>query len=46
MQPDIAYSLRVSDLSETVDNLIAPLCTADNGDSYTGGLKLEFMQSE
>jgi hypothetical protein len=46
MQPDIAYSLRVGDLSETVDNLIAPLCTADNGDSFTGGLKLEFMQSE
>ncbi len=46
MLADVTYSLRVSDLSATVDNLIAPTCPGDDGEDYVGGLRLEFRQSE
>lgn len=46
MSADVTYSLRVSDLSATVDNLIAPTCPGDDGEETVGGLRLEFRQSE
>ncbi len=44
MEPGVVYSLRVSDLSETINGLSAPSCNADGGPAFTGGLRLEFSQ--
>ena len=45
MSADVIYSLRVSDLSATVDGLTAPTCTGET-ETYLGGLRLEFKQTE
>lgn len=43
MTPGVTYSLRVGS-SETLNDLIAPQCTAADGGTFTGGIKLVFGQ--
>jgi len=43
MSPGVTYSLRVGS-SQTISDLAAPECSADNGSSYTGGIRLVFGQ--
>ena len=45
MSAEVIYSLRVSDLSQTLDGLIAPSCTTDD-EPYLGGLRLVFKQTQ
>lgn len=43
MTPGVTYSLRVGS-SETLNDLTAPQCTASDGSTFTGGVKLVFGQ--
>lgn len=43
MSADVIYSLRVSDMSQTMNGLSAPACPTD-GEPYLGGLRLIFKQ--
>lgn len=44
MQADTAYSVQIASGGVPVSDLRPPLCTATNGASYTGGLRLTFRQ--
>ncbi len=44
MQEGINYSLRIASGGEPVFNLIAPTCTAANGETFLGVWILEFLQ--
>lgn len=44
MQAGVVYSLRVGELSETLNGLSAPECTPQSGAAFTGSLYLIFRQ--
>jgi len=44
MTAGVVYSLRVSDISETINGLSAPACAGEDGRAYIGALRLEFNQ--
>jgi hypothetical protein len=44
MSSGVIYTLRVGESGNALTDLIAPLCAAPDGSSFTGGWKLEFQQ--
>ncbi|MEN4011618.1 MAG: hypothetical protein ROW48_06260 [Bellilinea sp.] len=44
MQAGVVYSLRVGELSETINDLSAPPCAPEDGAAFTGSLYLVFRQ--
>ena len=44
MSPDVEYALSLSNGSTRVTGIIAPACTSEDGNSYPGGIRLEFKR--
>lgn len=44
MTPQTIYSVRMADGGATASDLSAPVCTATDGSSYYGGLRITFQQ--
>jgi hypothetical protein len=43
MQAGVAYTVRVGEGGEALNNIVAPQCSGDSG-VYTGGLEVTFSQ--
>ncbi|NMC77995.1 MAG: hypothetical protein GYA59_01430, partial [Chloroflexi bacterium] len=46
LTPGVVYSLRAGEGGETVSDLSAPECTAEDGTPYLGGWSLRFESSQ
>jgi hypothetical protein len=46
MTPDIVYSLQLGAGSDVASGISAPACQTDDGNSYSGGIKLTFQQPD
>jgi hypothetical protein len=44
MAPDVIYTLRLVPGGTLVSDLAAPICPTEGGETYLGGLRLEFQQ--
>lgn len=46
MTPDIVYTLQLSAGSDVASGILAPACETDEGNTYSGGIKLTFQQPD
>ncbi|MHB8134547.1 MAG: hypothetical protein ACYDH1_10035 [Anaerolineaceae bacterium] len=44
IEPSIAYSIRIGEIGEVVDQIIAPECKDDSGNTYWGTVYLDFSE--
>lgn len=44
MTPEISYSVRIGEIGEVVENILAPECSDDNGNQYWGSISLLFAE--